>query len=115
MPRRSWTRLEPGWNPQKLEAVLRHYFKIREFYETTGQDEIKLDNGIVVNVHDILRGIPELPKRQREALVLTCVYQLPEKEAARFMGLMRGSSTVGLYKKHALAKLMPLWTEDDEE
>src|SRR4030066_2397431 len=71
MRRRSWKDAEKGMDPYKLEAILRHYAEFRELYETQGIEELTLEDGLVVNIHDVLRGIDELPKRQKTALILT--------------------------------------------
>jgi hypothetical protein len=118
MRRRSWKLSEEkGMTPYKLEAILRHYCEFRELYEQDGIEEITLEDGLVVNIHDVLRGIEELPKRQRTALILTCLYNLKEVEAAPLMGFVdkvmpdgtikKGStSPVSSYKKLALEKLV---------
>ena len=101
----------------RLEAILRHYAEFRELYEQNGVEEITLEDGFVVNVHDVLRGIDELPKRQRTALILTCLFNLKEVEAAPIMGFTKWTSPVSSYKKLALEKLVKRWwteTGDDE-
>jgi hypothetical protein len=99
--------------PQILEALLRHYPELLEFYHNTGKDEWEVGSGLVVNIHDIPRGINLLPPRQRQALVLTCFYNLREIDAARLMGFQKRSSPVGSYKKIALDKLIQMfWASD---
>lgn len=107
---------EKGMTPQRLEAVLRHYYEFLALYEDRGIDEITMDDGTVVNILDLLRGIEELPERQKEALVLTCLMNLRERDAARIMGFPKWSSPVGTYKKLALARLIErYWRIDAEE
>lgn len=107
MRRKSWKSLdERGMTPYKLEAILRHYYEFRELYEQHGIDEITLDDGTKVNVHDILTGIERLPKRQKTALTLTCLMGMKEVEAAPLMGFTKWTSPVSSYKKLALEKLV---------
>ena len=118
MPRRkSWKDSgEPGMTSYRLEAILRHYCEFRELYEQDGIEEITLDDGLVVNIHDVLRGIEDLPKRQRTALILTTLYNLKEVEAAPLMGFTKWTSPVSSYKKLALEKLVQrYWTATDNE
>jgi len=116
MRRRSWKLSEEkGMTPYKLEAILRHYCEFRELYEQDGVEEITLDDGLVVNIHDVLRGIEELPKRQRTALILTCLYNLKEVEAAPLMGFTKWTSPVSSYKKLALEKLVQRWWSENGE
>lgn len=97
---------EPKMTPKKLEAVLRHYPEFRELYEREGVEEITLEGGFVVNIHDILDGIDRLPLRQRQALILTTLMGLREADVARLMGLKKWSNPVGTYKHLALKKLI---------
>lgn len=108
--RKSW-RLsdEKGMTPYKLEAILRHYQEFAALYESSGIEEISLDDGTVVNIHDILKGIDELPKRQKTALILTCLYNMKEVDAAPLMGFTKWTSPVSSYKKLALEKLCQKW------
>lgn len=101
-----------GMTTERLEALFRNYYEFRELYETRGLEEITLDGGFVVNIHDVLRGIDELPKRQREALILTCFMGLKEIEAAPIMGFRKWTSPVSSYKRLALKKLVEkYWSE----
>ena len=115
MRRRSWKDAEKGMDPYKLEAILRHYAEFRELYETQGIEELTLEDGLVVNIHDVLRGIDELPKRQKTALILTCLYNLKEVEAAPLMGFTKWTSPVSSYKKLALEKLVQRWWSENGE
>jgi DNA-directed RNA polymerase specialized sigma24 family protein len=99
--------------PDRLERLIRHYPQFRALYESEGVEEIALDDGLVVNVHDVLRGVRGLPPRQMQALVLTCVKGLKEAEAAAIMGLTGRASPVGLYKKIALEKLCEVWNREE--
>ena len=117
MRRRSWKLSEEkGMTPYKLEAILRHYAEFRELYEQDGIEEITLDDGYVVNIHDVLKGIEELPKRQRTALIITTLYNLKEVEAAPLMGFTKWTSPVSSYKKLALEKLVQrYWSEENQD
>lgn len=102
--------------PARLEALLRHYYEFLALYEDSGVDEITIEDGTRVNILDLLRGIDELPERQKQAIVLTCLMNLKERDAARIMGFPKWSSPVGTYKKLALARLVERhWREDAEE
>ena len=90
---------------QMLEAIYRNYQEFRELYQRTGIDEITLDGGIVVNIHDVLRGIDELPKRQRQAVILMCLRNLREVDTAKIMGFQKWSSPVSSYKRLGLTKI----------
>lgn len=117
MRRRSWklNGNNKGMTPYKLEAILRHYVEFRELYETQGVEELRID-GVVVNIHDILTGIKELPKRQKTALILTCIYNYKEVEAAPLMGFTKWTSPVSSYKKLALQKICDrYWSGEDED
>lgn len=102
-------------NHRKLEVILRHYAEFRALYEDRGIEEIRLGDGTVVNIHDVLAGISRLPPRQRQALVLTCLWNMKEKDAARIMGFERWSTPVGTYKTLALKKLVEMcWGNETE-
>ena len=102
--------------PARLEALLRSYSEFRELYEQKGIEEITLPDGLVVNIHDLLRGIDDLPKRQKTALVLTTLYNLKEVEAAPLMNFHKWTSPVSSYKKLALTKLCEkYWSSNDSE
>jgi len=113
MKRKSWKYSEKkGMDTYKLEAILRHYFEFKELYEQQGIEELTLDDGLVVNFHDIKNGIEELPKRQRTALILTCFLNLKEVDAAPLMGFTKWTSPVSSYKKLALQKLIDKFWRD---
>lgn len=116
MARKSWKVSEKGMNIQKLESILRSYFEFKSLYESRGFQEFTLDDGMTVNVHDVLKGIDELPPRQKQALVLTCLYGLREVDAAKIMKFpSQWSSPVSSYKKLALEKLLRYWIADEPE
>lgn len=116
MKRKSWRYLkEDGINIYKMEAILRHYDEFRALYESEGIDEIPIGNGFTVNIHDILSGIDELPRRQKMALVLTCLMNMKEVDAAPLMGFKKWTSPVSSYKKLALEKLVERWKEQNAE
>jgi len=115
--RRSWkANDEKGMTCYKLEAILRHYDELYEMWKREGMEEFRLDDGTTVNIHDLLQGINELPKRQRTALILTCIGNLKEVEAAPLMGFTKWTSPVSSYKKLALEKLVErYWTNTNAE
>lgn len=90
-----------------LERILKHYYEFKSLQEQEGINEVTLDNGVVVNVFDILEGLDELPENQRQAISLTCLQNLKEVEAARVM--FPGSpwsSQVGTLKRQGLVYLV---------
>jgi len=97
-----------------LESVLKNYNEFRALYEQEGIDELTLDNGYVINIHDILSGINSLPQRQRQAVILVCIDNMKEVDAARVMKFNRWSSQVGSYKRLGLKKLIR-WCWPDEK
>jgi DNA-directed RNA polymerase specialized sigma24 family protein len=90
---------------QILERLLNNYWEWYEVYQTTGNPELQLLNGITVNIYDILKGIDRLPPRQKQAVVLSCLENRKEVEVARIMGFTKWSSQVGMYKRKALKTL----------
>jgi hypothetical protein len=93
------TKTKPGEMDWKtLESVLRYYQEFLELYRRDGIEEITLDGNIVINIHDILQGIDKLPKRQQQAVRLTCLMNMREVDAARLMGFEKWSSPVSSYK-----------------
>lgn len=98
-----------------LEAVLRHYQEFLELYRREGIEEIKLEGNIVINIHDVLQGIDKLPKRQQQAVRLTCLMNMREVDAARVMGFSKWSSPVSSYKRLALQKLVELYYNSENE
>ena len=90
---------------QILERLLNNYWEWKEIYRTTGNPELVLNNGVTVNIHDILDGIEKLPPRQKQAVVLSCLENRKEVEVARIMGFTKWSSQVGMYKRKALSQV----------
>jgi len=99
---------------QTLENLLKYMFEFRELYEQHGLEELTLDGGLVVNIHDIMQGIEELPKRQREAVILVCIEGRREVDAARIMGFKNWSSQVKTYKRLGLKKLLDRYWNKNE-
>ena len=89
---------------QLLERILNNYHLWHEIYSRTLETDLTL-NGMTINIHDILKGIDELPPRQREAVVLSCLEGRKEVDVARIMGFTKWSSQVGMYKRKALKTL----------
>ena len=90
---------------QILERLLNNYWEWYEVYRASGNPELQLDNGVTVNISDILKGIDRLPPRQKQAVVLSCLENRKEVEVARIMGFTKWSSQVGMYKRKALKTL----------
>lgn len=99
-------------NWKLLENILKNYYEFKALYEETGISEICLDNGFVVNYHDILEGLDSLPPRQKQAVWLMCIEGRKEVEVARIMGFEKWSSPVGMYKRKALRKLVQTKWQD---
>jgi hypothetical protein len=98
-----------------LEQILRHYYEFRSLYEREGIEEICI-RGNIVNVHDLLRGIKDLPLRQRQAVVYMCIENLREVDAAQIMlPESKWSSPVGVYKRTGLAKLVKMYYSSEAE
>lgn len=107
---------KPGLDWRTLEAVLRHHGEFLELYRTTGQFELTLEGGYVVNLFDVLRGIDELPRRQRQAVKLMCLKNMREKDCARVMGLAKWTSPASSYKRDGLQRLVEkYWTDEGDE
>lgn len=100
-----------GMTPQMLEKILRHYGEFRAVYEAEGVEEITVEGGVTVNVHDVLQGIETLPERQKQAIKLMCLLNWREVDAANAMGLRRWTSPVSSYRRAGLQKLVDShWT-----
>jgi len=100
---------------QVLERLLNHYWEWYEVYLTSGNPDLKLNNGVTVNIYDILKGIDRLPPRQKQAVVLSCLENRKEVEVARIMGFTKWSSQVGMYKRKALKTLCEtVWKSEND-
>ena len=98
---------------QVLERLLNNYWEWREAYRVSGNPELQLLNGVTVNIHDVLKGIKDLPPRQKQAVILSCLENRKEVEVAKIMGFTKWSSPVGMYKRRALKNLCDtIWSED---
>ena len=78
-----------------LELILKNYWEFKALLEDEGIDEIDLDNGVTINFHDLLKGLDELPPKQRQAIDLICIQGYREVEAAKIMQYESWSSPVG--------------------
>jgi len=97
---------------QLLERILLNYHLWHEIYVTTMESDLNI-NGMVINFHDVLKGIDRLPPRQKEAIVLSCLEGRKEVDVARMMGFTKWSSQVGMYKRKALKTLCDtVWNEE---
>lgn len=100
---------------QILERLLNNYWEWKEVYKVTGNPDLKLNNGVTVNIYDILNGIDRLPPRQRQAVVLSCLENRKEVEVAKIMGFTKWSSQVGMYKRKALKTLcQTIWLNEND-
>ena len=100
---------------QILERLLNNYWEWYEIYLTTGNSDLKLNNGVTVNIYDILKGIDRLPPRQKQAVVLSCLENRKEVEVAKIMGFTKWSSQVGMYKRKALKTLCKtVWKAEND-
>ena len=98
---------------QILERLLNNYYEWKEAYRVSGNPDLQLLNGVTVNIHDVLKGISDLPPRQKQAVILSCLENRKEVEVAKIMGFTKWSSPVGMYKRRALKNLCDtLWLED---
>ena len=98
---------------QILERLLNNYYEWKEAYRVSGNPDLQLLNRVTVNIHDVLKGIKELPPRQKQAVILSCLENKKEVEVAKIMGFTKWSSPVGMYKRRALKNLCDtLWAED---
>ena len=101
---------------QLLERILNNYFNWKEVYRVTGNPDLRLDNGITINIYDILRGIDKLPPRQKQVIILSCLEGRKEVDVARLMGFEKWSSPVGMYKRKALKTLCEtVWKDVGKE
>jgi len=98
---------------QILERLLNNYYEWKEAYRVSGNPDLQLLNGVTVNIHDVLKGIADLPPRQKQAVILSCLENRKEVEVAKIMGFTKWSSPVGMYKRRALKNLCDtIWAED---
>ena len=98
---------------QLLERIFNNYKLWESYYQETLNGDLYI-NGMNINFFDLLRGIEDLPTRQKQALVLTCLENHKEADAAQIMGFTRWSSQVGMYKRKALKTLCDnIWNKED--
>lgn len=97
---------------QLLDSILRHYPQLRALYEAEGIQEIQV-LGYTINVHTILQGINELPMRQRQAVIYTCLMDMREVDAAKIMlPGAKSAAPVGSYKRKGLKKLVDWYYQE---
>jgi len=100
---------------QVLERLLNNYWEWYEIYRSSGNPDLKLYNGVTVNIYDVMKGIEKLPPRQKQAVVLSCLENRKEVEVAKIMGFKKWSSQVGMYKRKALKTLCEtVWKEYEQ-
>jgi hypothetical protein len=88
----------------QLRSVLKNYLSMRSLYEAGGTDTFTLW-GTEICVHDVLRGIENLPRRWRQAVVLVCLEDRTTAEAAVLMGL-NSPAVVATYCRRGLVSLI---------
>lgn len=74
-----------------MRELFRHLQAWQSLYETEGTDTLTGPDGTQYCIHDIWTlyrvGVPRLSPRQREAITLFLIQNLPEREVARLMGV----------------------------
>lgn len=99
-----------------LEGLLRNWQSWRAILEDSGVDTLVI-GGEEWNFHDMLKGIKDLPPRQREALWKILIEDKRPVDVARdmFSGSKRIVGEMAVqYKNDALAKLV-IWHEQQKE
>lgn len=92
-----------------LERILKNYATWRALYETEGEAVSVISaHGDEWHIFDVLDGLDELPPRQLEAIVLTCLEGRSELEAAKIMGFKKWSTPVQQYRNLGLNKLLAM-------
>src|SRR5580658_9534217 len=92
-------------NWQLLEKILKNYYEFKELYENHGIEEVTV-NGMTVHFLDLLRGLEDLPEKQKTAIKLMVLEGYKETETAVLMGMEAASSSqVGLWKRRGLDSL----------
>lgn len=99
--------------------VLKTYQLWTSLRESSGVETIEIvHEGIQYEFHymDILKGLSVLPPRQREAVWLMCVEDMPEAEVADIMGFDSTRATpIQQYKNFGLARFIEFNESDPEE
>lgn len=98
---------------QLLERIFNNYRLWQSIYQETLDGDLNI-NGMTLNFSDILEGVDQLPPRQKQALVLSCLENRKEAEVAQIMGFTKWSSQVGMYKRKALKTLCDnVWNKEN--
>ncbi|MFI6661501.1 RNA polymerase sigma factor [Streptomyces sp. NPDC050523] len=119
---RSWGRLQHHPKPQAwlfTVAAQRHakiyaeHWRLGEPTDPADFDSLLYDAPAISCDErlDLLRSLRELPKQQREALVLRCLFDLPYDQIADVMGI-RPSSARG-HVSRALSHLAQMYAEEE--
>lgn len=96
---------------QTLRQLFRHLHAFRAIYETDNVAEIRDPDGITWSLWDleelykIAVKTDLLPMRQRQAIELFLVLNLPEDRVAELMGIKR-SNPCGMYASSGLVRLL---------
>lgn len=99
-----------------IEGLLRNWQSWRAILEDSGVETLRI-NGEEWNFHDMLKGIKELPPRQREALWKILIEDKRPVDVARemFAGSKRIVGEMAVqYKDDALLKLVA-WHEQQKD
>lgn len=74
-----------------MRELFRHLQAWQSLYETEGTDTITGPDGAQYCIHDIWtlyhEGVPQLSPRQREAITLFLLHNLPERTVAQIMSV----------------------------
>ncbi len=96
-----------------MEKILRNFKEWQRVYETKGSPELELPNKITINIldFDLKTSFELLSDAQREAIILICLENRREIEAAQLMGFNKYSSQVGFLKRQGLKILADYYNE----
>ncbi|MFF7198227.1 sigma factor-like helix-turn-helix DNA-binding protein [Streptomyces sp. NPDC008079] len=91
-----------------LRELLRHLQAWQSLYETEGKDVITGPDGTQYCIHDIWtlvrEGVPHLSPRQRQAISLFLLHNLPERKVAQIMGVSE-DNPVASYATQGIVRL----------
>lgn len=96
---------------QQLRQLFRHLHAFRAVYETDNVSEIRDPDGITWSLWDLEElyrvavNTDLLPLRQRQAIELFLVLNMPEDKVAEIMGIKR-SNPCGMYASSGLVRLL---------
>jgi DNA-directed RNA polymerase specialized sigma24 family protein len=96
-----------------MEKILRNFKEWQRVYQIKGDPDLELPNKITINIldFDLKTSFQLLSDAQREAIVLICLENRREIEAAQLMGFKKYSSQVGFLKRQGLKILADYYNE----